>query len=246
MVDPQFSRPSRTCQPCEARNTRHAIETSHTLQDGVARGLERMCGGWLPAAACWLPAATLVGLLAAAACPGGACRVPGLEHDILAALHAARRPWLDALLVPASWLGSIAVLLPAAFALWLWRRHRAAARVALFPLLAVGGAWLFVHSAKLLVARPRPDLFAPLVAMPQDLSFPSAHAAQAGAFAIAVVLISSRQRAWSVIAAASLLVATVALSRLYLQVHYPSDVLAGLIVGAGWTAGLWLLLGRTR
>jgi membrane-associated phospholipid phosphatase len=158
----------------------------------------------------------------------------------------ARSPWLDALFVPASWLGSIAVLLPAAFALWLWRRHRAAAHVALFPLLAVGGAWLFVHSAKLLVARPRPDLFAPLVAMPQDLSFPSAHTAQAGAFAIAVVLISSRQRARGVIAAASLLVATVALSRLYLQVHYPSDVLAGLIVGAGWTAGLWLLLGRTR
>lgn len=188
----------------------------------------------------------MVGLVAAAACPAGACRVPAVDREILAALHAAQRPWLGALLVPASWLGSIVVLLPVALALSWWQRGRAATRLALLAPLGVGGAWLLAHAAKLLVARPRPDLFEPLVAMPADLSFPSAHAAQASAFAIAVVLAFGRARPLAAIVAATVFVCTVALSRVYLQVHYPTDVLAGLVLGAGWTAGLWLLLGRAR
>ncbi len=201
---------------------------------------------WLHAGSCWLAAAIAVGLFGVVVCPHGACRVAELDREILAALFAARRPWLDALLAPASWLGSLAVLVPAACALSWWRRRQSAGWSAALPVFALGGASLLVHSVKWLVARPRPALFEPIVAMPADLSFPSAHAAQAGALALAAVFVFPRRVAWAVAAATAVLVALVALSRVYLQVHYPTDVLAGLLLGVGWASGLRLLWGDAR
>lgn len=54
--------------------------------------------------------------------------------------------------------------------------------------LALVGASALGHLLKLIVERPRPDLFPPLIPMPQDWSFPSAHAVQATAFALAWLL----------------------------------------------------------
>lgn len=207
---------------------------------------DRAPRAWLLAGSCWLAAVITVGLLGATLCPPGACRVTELDREILAALAAARRPLLDALLAPATWLGSLAVLVPAACALWWWRLRQSAVWSATLPVFALGGACLLVHVVKLLVARPRPALFEPLVAMPVDLSFPSAHAAQAGALALAAFFVLPRRFAWAVAAAAAVLVALVALSRVYLQVHYPTDVLAGLLLGVGWAAGLCLLRGNAR
>lgn len=189
-----------------------------------------------------LTAAALV-LGATLACQDRSCAPPSFDRDVLAALHAWRTPVLDSLLSTATWLGSITVLLPAAllFAWRFWRDGNLAAAI-LLP-LSVSGSWLFAHAAKLLVARPRPDLYPALIEMPVDLSFPSAHAMQFTAFALALVLAPGLRRASSVIVVAvTLLVALVALSRLYLQVHYPSDVLAGMLAGVGWAAGLRRLI----
>jgi len=84
--------------------------------------------------------------------------------------------------------------------------------------------------AKLLVARPRPP--DPLV-HPTGTSFPSGHAAYAGATCVAVVLLFShpgtRRRLWWALAA--LLILGMAWSRTYLQVHWLSDALAGALLG---------------
>ncbi len=83
---------------------------------------------------------------------------------------------------------------------------------------------------KPIVARSRPFTFRPeltlLVKAPRDFSFPSGHTA--ASFAAASALLFSESRGWI---PAMVLAALIALSRLYLYVHYPTDVLAGVIVG---------------
>ena len=137
-------------------------------------------------------------------------------------------------LTAATWLGSIVVLLPLALALaWRYRRLGRPGAALLLP-LAVGGAWLLAHAGKLLVVRPRPDLYPALIAMPAEFSFPSAHAMQITAFALAWVAATGSWRGWAGVAAAASIILVVAFSRLYLQVHFPSDVVIGVIAGAAW------------
>lgn len=190
------------------------------------------------AALFWCIAGLTLWIGAGVVCPSGACRVLELDRQLLGALNALQRPWLDAILMSATWLGSIIVLLPAALALaWrYWRRGQPGAAL-LLP-LAIGGAWLLAHAGKLLVLRPRPDLYPALIAMPADLSFPSAHTLQITAFAFAWGLAAGSRPGWAGVFAAALILLLVALSRLYLQVHYPSDVLIGMIAGAAWVVGL--------
>jgi undecaprenyl-diphosphatase len=64
---------------------------------------------------------------------------------------------------------------------------------------------------------------------------------QATALAVALVLLAGRrQRAWTL--ALGMVVLLVGLSRIYLQVHFPSDVLAGLLAAAFWVGGLYHLM----
>jgi len=195
------------------------------------------------AALFWSIAGLTLWIGAGVVCPNGSCRALELDRQLLGALNALQRPWLDAILTPATWLGSIAVLLPFALALaWRYRRHGQPGAALLLP-VAVCGAWLLAHAGKLLVLRPRPDLYPALIAMPADLSFPSAHTMQITAFTLAWVLAAGSRPGWPGVTAAALIILVVALSRLYLQVHFPSDVVVGMIAAAAWVVGLRLALG---
>ncbi len=150
--------------------------------------------------------------------------------------HAARVPWLDRLFAVVTWLGSLAVLLPLALLVWWLRRGE---RSAAFVALALIGASALGHLAKLIAVRPRPDLFPPLIAMPEDWSFPSAHAVQVTAFALGWLLRPGASPGRLEIVLLLAVAALVAVSRPYLQVHFPSDVIAGVLA-----ATLWVLLLR--
>lgn len=161
------------------------------------------------------------------------------DDQILLFAAAHRSEGLDDVFRGMTWLGSLYVLGPlaiviAAILLYFQRRWECV-------LLAVGfgGATLLAHLAKALLARPRPNLVEPVIALPTDGSFPSAHTAQIVAFALCAVLIIRRTLPdWQLVAAmvAVTLAAVVATSRVYLQVHYPSDVLGGIVLGIGWVA----------
>ncbi|MDC7789343.1 phosphatase PAP2 family protein [Rhodoplanes sp. TEM] len=120
---------------------------------------------------------------------------------------------------------------------------------ALFVLVSVAGGALLVDGLKLVIARPRPDLVAHLVDV-STYSFPSGHAtASAVTFLTLGVLIArthSRRRVKAyVIGTAVALTLAIGASRVYLGVHWPSDVLAGWCLGAAWAMlcwqiGLWL------
>jgi membrane-associated phospholipid phosphatase len=91
---------------------------------------------------------------------------------------------------------------------------------------------------KLLFARPRPNVFPPLMAE-TSYSFPSGHTMSAVAVygLLALLLWQRGQYAWALLP--GLWVPLVALSRVYLGVHYPSDVLASLALGTIWLVIVW-------
>jgi membrane-associated phospholipid phosphatase len=100
-----------------------------------------------------------------------------------------------------------------------------------------GAGVLLAHAAavgvKRLVRRVRPALddVAPLVRTPSRLSFPSAHAASTAAAAYGYAPVVGRPVAAGVLGA-------MAVSRILLGVHWPSDVLAGALLGTGVAAGV--------
>ena len=103
------------------------------------------------------------------------------------------------------------------------------ARLAVVTLLPTN---LLVEGLKRATNRARPDG----EHRPSNAAFPSSHAANA--FALAVILARRWPRAWPLCLLAAL---TVAFSRVYLNRHYPSDVICGALIGAGmaWAAA-WM------
>jgi membrane-associated phospholipid phosphatase len=133
------------------------------------------------------------------------------------------------------------VRLVIAAALATWRRWRALAVFAAAELCAE----LSIGPVKALVDRPRPP--GSLVAVTGQ-SLPSGHALTAAVTAVALALILTRPGRSRVLAlaAAAAWSILVALSRTYLSAHWLTDVLAGLLIGTGWAA-LWFgVLGASR
>jgi undecaprenyl-diphosphatase len=136
-----------------------------------------------------------------------------------------------------TWAGSGIVLVPLCV-LCVLALLLAGLRVqALAVALSLAGAKVLYAAIKALIDRPRPaEHHLQAVTGP---SFPSGHATQAAAFWLSLALAAgaagaSRPARRSALAAAALIVAVVAFSRVYLGVHYPSDVLAGILLGGGW------------
>jgi len=120
--------------------------------------------------------------------------------------------------------------------------------IAIFVLASVLSGWALSAMLKLSVARPRPDIVPHLVEV-NDLSFPSGHAmVSAVTYLTLAALISGTRRYRStrifIIAAGILLTLMIGTSRIYLGVHYPTDVLGGWCAGATWALGCWLVARR--
>ena len=116
---------------------------------------------------------------------------------------------------------------------------------ALFVLVAIAGGVVLSEGLKHLFARPRPELVAHLVEV-QTSSFPSGHAMLSAitflTLGALLARIQSRKRLKAyVISVAILLTLLIGASRIYLGVHWPTDVLAGWCAGAAWAMGCWLL-----
>ena len=107
--------------------------------------------------------------------------------------------------------------------------------------------WLLGYLAKLAVARARPDLGNP-VEVVSGLSFPSGHATNASlAGSLFVVLlwpVLGRTGRAVAVAGATVLVVLTCLDRVFLGVHFPSDVIAGVVLGLGMTAAACLVRAR--
>jgi undecaprenyl-diphosphatase len=170
------------------------------------------------------------------------------DEYLLLALRAPGDPadplgprWVEELARDVTALGGTGVLtfltLAAASFLWLQRRHG----TALFVLASVGSGMILSSSAKLLFDRPRPDLV-PHGSYVYTASFPSGHSLMAAVtyLTLAVLLARGfaevRLKAY-VIGLAVFVTLAVGVSRVYLGVHWPTDVAAGWAAGAAWALG---------
>jgi membrane-associated phospholipid phosphatase len=157
-------------------------------------------------------------------------------------MHAHSSPGLDRFFLFMSAVGyaSGVVLIDIALVAWLaWRRRW---HDGLFFGLAVGGSALLSLAVKPLFGRARPDLW--LSIAPEDTySFPSGHAMGSMTLGLAVIVLCWRTRwRWLALAGVAPLVFLVGASRVYLGVHYPSDVLGGWLAGTAWVLGLAMLV----
>lgn len=182
-------------------------------------------------------AAVFFAVLARAVMQG---RTLGFDLAVRSAIHNRATPHFTEAVSAVTWLGSMTVLLPLG-AILVWRlytagRPRAAALLAITTL----GAQAFDQALKFGFQRPRPHVFFGL-AQPATYSFPSGHTVSSCCFygvlaAILAAGASSRRRKiliWTVAAAVTL---AVGFSRVYLGVHYPTDVLGGYAVAVVWVA----------
>ncbi|WP_258048247.1 phosphatase PAP2 family protein [Sphingomonas citri] len=156
--------------------------------------------------------------------------------------------WLHAALIDVTALGSGTVLtLVVAGTVGLLLVRRLWLTAALIAAATISGS-IIAAQAKHWVGRPRPELVDHLVQV-TGLSFPSGHATNSAlvyltlAGLVAQVADGRAVRSY-IFVIAILLTGLIGVSRVYLGVHWPSDVLAGWCAGTGWAA-LWWWLGAT-
>lgn len=121
---------------------------------------------------------------------------------------------------------------------------------ALFIAFAVGGGGLLSDLLKIGYARPRPDLVAHLVEV-SSASFPSGHAMNSAVtyLTLGVLLARAVPDRWLkayVLWVGVLLTLIVGFSRVYLGVHWPTDVLAGWAIGSAWAGLCWIVAEQLR
>jgi len=153
-------------------------------------------------------------------------------------------PWLEGAMRDITSLGSASVLIltTAATIIYLLLIRRPA--TALFVFVAVAGGQVLSSLLKVGVDRPRPELVSHLVTE-TSLSFPSGHAMLSAVTyltlgSLAARFLHGRTTRIYVLSLAVLTTLLVGVSRIYLGVHWPSDVLAGWCAGFAWAMLCWL------
>ncbi|MGH7475737.1 MAG: phosphatase PAP2 family protein [Longimicrobiales bacterium] len=161
------------------------------------------------------------------------------ERALLALVQQTVNPYLDPILLWVPYLGTNYSLAPitAVAAFWLWRHERHAAMLHLVAIQL--GSWALNPALKLVLARPRPELYElrGQYALP---AYPSGHsiAVTSVLFTAAYLIHRSGYGTWAYWVAAAIFVVNT-YSRLYLAVHWPTDVVGGTAVGLIWlVAGL--------
>jgi undecaprenyl-diphosphatase len=211
----------------------------------------------------WLGRADLVVLVAAGLAAGGVWAFLAIADEVTEGEHGHTDEWVVRSLrapgdparpVGPRWLaeaardvtavGGVAVLALLVGAvvgyLLLARRHHAA----LLVLAATLGGTALVTGLKGVYARPRPDVV-PHLAYVTSSSFPSGHAMLSAVVYLTLGALLARlvEGWWAklyVVAVAAVLTLLVGASRVYLGVHYPTDVAAGWAAGGGWAVLCWL------
>lgn len=214
-------------------------KTARRLKDGISAALAAVfqyLGMWLSLGlAGAIGALVFFSWLASELLEG---ETGAFDETVRTFVHNQASPILTTIMQLVSWLGSVMWLIVlgvcVTVAFVLVKRWR---DVALFIITMVGGIALNI-TLKLSFGRARPDTFFE-TPQPSSYSFPSGHALLSLCFygALAVIIthrLRSRTARLLIWTAAALLVVLIGFSRIYLGVHYPTDVLASYAVALSW------------
>ncbi|MHB8642653.1 MAG: phosphatase PAP2 family protein [Gaiellaceae bacterium] len=170
-------------------------------------------------------------------------RILEIDDDVASWVYSHSTSFSTDAVKAVTQLGSVYTVVALAVVLAVVQRSAA---VAAFLVAVIGGEEILVHTAKALADRARPA-FNPAAAS-LGPSFPSGHSANAAAFfaAAALVIVRSRGRTVSAVLAglATAIAVAVAASRVLLDVHWLTDVAAGLAFGWAWFAVCAIAFGR--
>jgi undecaprenyl-diphosphatase len=153
-----------------------------------------------------------------------------LDSDVFRAVNRGHGSRVDAAFASVTELGSLYAAGAAAGTLATFGRPRAGAKA----MVAAVGTWMAAQALKRAVGRPRPyeadpDRTRRMIGRPPASSWPSSHPAVLTAFVVSAARALGLRRGAR--ATLGLLACGVAASRVYLGVHYPSDVISGLLLG---------------
>jgi undecaprenyl-diphosphatase len=157
------------------------------------------------------------------------------ERRVMLRLHTTLPDAVDRVMLVLPWFGTNITLAPlvAVAAVWLVVARRRA-DLALHLLVVQAGSWILNPLIKALFDRPRPDLW-PQRGQHAFSAYPSGHAIASISVLVTVAVLLYRERGWRwpLVAVATLVVVSL-YSRLYLGVHWPTDVAAGILIGLVW------------
>lgn len=157
---------------------------------------------------------------------------------------------LDAFMLEITALGTGTVVLTIVAVAALFLGLTAHRYSAILLIASAAGGIVLNYVLKLGFNRPRPDIFLPGVHTVSS-SFPSGHAMSAAIVYTTVAYLAARllRRRWArllVMSVAFTMIALISISRLYLGVHYPSDVIAGVAIGLAWAGFCMATLEATQ
>jgi undecaprenyl-diphosphatase len=157
-----------------------------------------------------------------------------VDRAVSLALHRLDSPWMDAVMLGFTFLGSFPAVAAVVVAVAIWRVRSRDRRSAVALVLVVAVTELLNLGLKEIFQRPRPSLFQEIATL-HSYSFPSGHAMASAAVYGSVAAVLARAypaRRRAILLGASSLVLLIGLSRVYLGVHWITDVLAGWAAGA--------------
>jgi undecaprenyl-diphosphatase len=165
------------------------------------------------------------------------------DKQILHFIHSTSNTFLDNVASIATNFGGIKYIITFSFLLSLYLFYQGKKRLFIYLITSILSSSIVNFAIKLLFQRPRPNLWESSYPLPSDFSFPSGHAMGSITFALTLLIIFWGSRYLNLLAILALLyVGLIAWTRLYLGVHYPSDIIGGWLLGIAWTSLVTLLL----